>query len=54
MELDKDSLIKLICGHCDFFKESERDLECGAFKILKRLLRKGLVTPEQINDAIRE
>ena len=54
MELDQDSLIKLICGHCEFYKDSDKDLECGAFKILKGLLRKDLITPEQINDAIRE
>ncbi len=54
MELDKDSLIHLICEHCDFYKESEKDLECGAFKILKGLLKKDRVTPEEINDALRE
>jgi len=54
MALDKESLVNLICVHCDFYKESEKDLECGAFKILKGLLKKGVITPEQINDAIRE
>ncbi len=50
--LDKDSLIELICKHCEFYKESEKDLECGAFKILKGLLEKGVITPEEIKDAI--
>lgn len=54
MTLDKESLVTLICTHCDFYKESEKDLECGAFKILKGLLKKGVITPEQILDAIRE
>jgi len=54
MELDKESLIHLICGHCDFYKESDKDLECGAFKILKGLLEKGVITPEQIIDASPE
>ena len=54
MNLDKDSLIRLICKHCDFYKESEKDLECGAFKILKGLLKQGKVTPEEIIDALRE
>ncbi len=54
MVLDKDSLIDLICKHCDFYKESEKDLECGAYKILKGLLEKGVITPEQILDATRE
>ena len=54
MILDKESLIDLICKHCDFYKESEKDLECGAYKILKSLLEKGAITPEQIEDALRK
>ena len=54
MELDKESLIGLICKHCDFYKESEKDLECGAYKILKRLLEKKFITPQEISDALRE
>ena len=51
---DKDALIKLICHHCEFYKESDKDLECGAFKILRALLNKGAITPEEIQDALRE
>jgi len=51
MTLDKESLVHLICEHCDFYKESDKDLECGAYKILKGLLEKGVITPEQIIDA---
>jgi hypothetical protein len=54
MKLDKDSLIDLICKHCDFYKESDKDLECGAYKILKGLLEKNIITPEEISDALRE
>jgi hypothetical protein len=54
MTLDKETLIDLICKHCDFYKESEKDLECGAYKILKRLLEKKIITPEEISDALRE
>ena len=54
MGLDKQSLINLICKHCDFYKESDKELECGAFRILKGLLEKGVITPEQILDATRE
>jgi hypothetical protein len=54
MNLDKEFLINLICKHCDFYKESEKDLECGAYKILKRLLEKKILTPEEISDALRE
>ena len=51
---DKDTLIDLICKHCEFYKESEKDLECGAYKILKGLLEKGAITPEQIEDVLRK
>jgi hypothetical protein len=54
MALDKASLIDLICKHCDFYKESEKDLECGAYKILKGLLEKGAITPEEIEDVLRK
>jgi hypothetical protein len=54
MDLNKESLIKLICHHCEFYKESDKDLECGAFKILRALLNKGVITPKEIEDALRE
>jgi len=54
MTLDKKALVELICTHCDFYKESDKDLECGAYKILKGLLDKGVITPEDIHDAARE
>jgi hypothetical protein len=53
MILEKESLVHLICRHCEFYKESDKDLECGAFKILKRLLEKGVVTPENIIDVLQ-
>jgi len=54
MAMDKESLINLICKHCEFYKESDKDLECGAYKILKGLLEKGAVTPEEIEDVLRK
>ena len=54
MKLDKETLIGLICRHCEFYKESEKDLECGAYKILKGLLEKKVITPEEISDVLRE
>ncbi len=51
---DKESLIDLICRHCEFYKDSDKELECGAFKILKGLLEKGVITPEEIIDVLRE
>ena len=52
--VDQDSLIRLICHRCEFYKESDKDLECGAFKILRGLLKKGSITPEEIRDALNE
>ena len=54
MNLDKESLTGLICKHCEFYKESDKDLECGAYKILKWLLEKRILSPEEISDALRE
>ena len=51
MAVTKEDLIDLVCKRCDFYKESDKDLECGAYKILKGLLEKGLVTPQQVKDA---
>jgi hypothetical protein len=51
---DRESLIKLICKQCEFYKDSDKDLECGAFKILKSLLEKGVITPAEIIDVLRE
>ena len=50
MPLEKDFLTDLICKQCDFYKDSDKDLECGAFKLLRGLLEKGIVTPEEIKD----
>jgi hypothetical protein len=52
MSLDKNSLIDLICKHCEFYKESDKELECGAYKILKGLLEQGVLTPKQIRDVL--
>lgn len=54
MEVDKDLLINLICKYCDFYKESDKDLECGAYQILKNLLQKGIITPKEIEDVQRK
>lgn len=52
MALDKESLIDLIRKHCGFYKESDKDLECGAFKILTGLLEKGKIPPEEIDNVL--
>lgn len=47
-----DPFIALICVHCEFFKEDDIELECAAFKALKSMLQKGIITPEEIKDAL--
>jgi|GEM_PF-846977 len=46
--------VELFCADCDFYREDERELECGAFKILKRLLEKKIITPEDVLRATRD
>jgi len=52
MFFDKDTLIDFICKRCEFYKESDKDLECGAFKILTGLLEKGKIPPEEIDHVL--
>ncbi|NJD53836.1 MAG: YHS domain-containing protein [Candidatus Methanoperedens sp.] len=50
---EKNPYVALICSHCEFFKEDDIELECAAFKILKSMLRKGMITQEEIKDAFK-
>jgi len=47
-------LVRLICSDCPFYKEGEdEELECGAFMLLRHLLRKKVVTVKGILDAVQ-
>jgi len=48
----KRGAIELFCADCDFYKESDEDLECGAFKLLRRLVEKKHLDLELIRDAV--
>ncbi|MCL7474488.1 MAG: hypothetical protein SCH39_11915 [Methanosarcinales archaeon] len=50
---DDGKLVEFICHDCDFFKPDEKILECFAFKIVKNLLRKRVVSPQEVLDALR-
>lgn len=50
---DDDKLIRFVCSDCDFYKPGDTALECFAFKIVKNLLRKGILTPKEVLDAVR-
>lgn len=52
--LSSDGKRDLICRSCDFWKEDERDYQCAGYAILCLLLDKGMITPEQIVDAVKE
>ena len=47
-------LVRLICSDCPFYKEGEdEELECGAFMLLRHLLRKKVVTVQGIIKAVQ-
>lgn len=49
-----ESVVDLICRDCDFFREDERDLECSALALLKRLLAKKIIGLEDILRAVKD
>jgi hypothetical protein len=53
MQKEKNPYVTLICTHCEFFREDDIELECAAFKVLKELLVKGRISPEEIKDAFK-
>ena len=53
--LSDAELVHLICSDCPFYKEGEdEELECGAFMLLRHLLRKKAVTVKGILEAVRD
>jgi len=52
--LSDADLVRLICSDCPFYKEGEdEELECGAFMLLRHLLRRKVVSVRGILDAVR-
>jgi len=46
-------LVRLICSDCPFYKEGEdEELECGAFMLLRHLLRRKVVSVQAILEAV--
>jgi hypothetical protein len=53
-ELADADLVRLICGDCPFYKEGEdEELECGAFMLLRHLLRRKAISVSAILDAVQ-
>ncbi len=50
----QEGMTKFACSDCDFYHEGEDEhLACGAYNLLEFLIKKKLVTTEEIIDAIR-
>ncbi len=46
-------LRELFCGDCEFFDpEEDEELECSSFKLLRRLVERGLVSLEDLINAV--
>jgi len=53
-ELGDADLVRLICSDCPFYTEGEdEELECGAFMLLRHLLRRKVLTVRGILDAVQ-
>jgi len=50
----KEGVIDIACRDCDFWKEDERDYECGARALLRILLEKNVISIEEIVRAVSE
>jgi hypothetical protein len=50
----KEGAVELFCSDCDFYKESDKDLECGSFKLLRLLVDKNVLTMKQISDVVKK
>jgi hypothetical protein len=52
-ELGDADIVRIACSDCPFYKEGEdEELECGAFRLLRHLLRRKVVTVQAILDAV--
>jgi hypothetical protein len=50
----KEGLIDLACRDCDFWKEDERDYECGALALLRLLLERNVLSIDEVIRAVSE
>jgi hypothetical protein len=50
----KEGVIDIACRDCDFWKEDDRDYECGARALLRILLEKDVISVEEIVRAVSE
>lgn len=52
--LSDADIVRIACSDCPFYKEGEdEELECGAFRLLRHLLRTKVLTVQAVLDAVR-
>ena len=52
--LSDADVVRIACSDCPFYKEGEdEELECGAFRLLRHLLRTKVLTVRAVLDAVR-
>lgn len=53
IDLSPLELRHLLCRDCDFFTEDhDEDLECACFKLLRLIIKRGAMTPLQLEALI--
>ncbi len=52
VDMPEDRYVELICTGCDFYDRDKERLECGAYQILVRLLRSGVVDRDDLLRAL--
>ena len=54
VDLADADIVRIACSDCPFYKEGEdEELECGAFRLLRHLLRTKVLTVRAVLDAVR-
>jgi len=54
-DLSLAELRELLCYDCDFWHdEHEDDLECSCFRILRIVIERGVLTPDELSDALAQ
>lgn len=46
--LSQEEIVEIICSGCPFYKPDKEYMECGAFRILSSLLKKGVLKKEDL------
>jgi hypothetical protein len=49
-----EGMLDIVCRNCDFWKEDDRDYQCAGLAILRALIRKKIITPQEIVSALNE